>query len=94
MSIKSELISYVDAGFPIVYINSFEEVKVDSIIRDVMGGRKGLEWNGAKGFCNFSNKSALLPDKSLPETLEMLCDVEELDRKFLVIEDAHLYFPL
>lgn len=91
MSIKSELISYIDAGFPIVYINSFEELKMDGIIRDVMGGRKGLEWNGAKGFCDFQNKSVLIPDKALSDTLELLCADEELNRKFLVIKDAHLY---
>ncbi len=92
MSIKSELMGYVDAGFPIVYINSFEETKVDGIISDVMGGRKGLEWNGAKGFCDFRTKQELIPGKTLAETLEMLCSEDELDRKFLVIKDVHLYF--
>ena len=91
MSVKSDLMSYVDAGFPIVYINSFEEVKVDAIIKEVMGGRKGLEWNGAKGFCDFAHKQTLIPDKSLADTLEVLSSDEELERKFLVIKDAHLY---
>ena len=48
MQINKALNSYIDAGFPIIYINSFEETKVDGIISSVMGGRKGLEWNGSK----------------------------------------------
>ena len=57
-----------------------------------MGGRKGLEWNGSQSFCDFRTKQNLIPDKSLAETLSLLCADNELDRKFLVIKDAHLYF--
>ncbi len=31
-SLKSKLVRYIDAGFPIIYINTFEEDKVDVII--------------------------------------------------------------
>ena len=37
-------------------------------------------------------KRNLIPDKELGETLKFLCSEDELDRKFLVIKDAHLYF--
>lgn len=40
MKLKNQLIKYVDAGYPIIYINSFEEVKTDGIIKEVMGGRE------------------------------------------------------
>lgn len=92
MQINKALNSYLDAGFPIIYINSFEETKVDKLISSVVGGRKGLEWNGSQGFCDFRTKQSLIPDKSLAETLSLLCADNELDRKFLVIKDAHLYF--
>ena len=92
MQIDKALISYVDSGFPIIYINSFEETKVDNIITSVMGGRKGIEWNGSQGFCDFKSKASLIPDQSIADTLKMLCADSELDRKFLVIKDAHLYF--
>ncbi|MDO5296136.1 MAG: AAA family ATPase [bacterium] len=92
MSLKTDLISYIDSGFPIIYVNSFEEAKVYGIIREVMGERKGLEWNGAKGFCDFNLQSVLIPDKTLAETLELLCSDDELERKFLVIKDAHLFW--
>ena len=90
MKIDKELSSYVDSGFPIIYINSFEESKVDGIISSVMGGRKGYEWNGAEGFCEFKTKQSLIADNGLAETLKLLCADNELERKFLVIKDAHL----
>ena len=92
MQINKALNSYIDSGFPIIYINSFEETKVDGIITSVMGGRKGLEWNGSESFCDFKTMRVLIPENDLPSTLSLLCADNELDRKFLVIKDAHLYF--
>ena len=92
MQIKKALNSYVDAGYPIIYINSFEETKVDGIISSAMGRRKGLEWNGSQGFCDFKTKQNLIPGNGLAETLSLLSADNELDRKFFVIKDAHLFF--
>lgn len=91
MGIKSEIIKYADAGYPILYINSFEETKVDKVIREAMGGRKGLEWNGAHGYVDFDTKNVNdIP--GLADTLVYLSEDDELSRKFLAIKDAHLYF--
>ena len=92
MQINKALNSYVDAGYPIIYINSFEETKVDGIISSAMGGRKGLEWSGSQGFCDFKTKQNLIPGNGLAETLSLLCADNELERKFFVIKDAHLFF--
>ncbi len=91
MKLKNQLIKYVDSGYPIIYINSFEEVKTDGIVKEVMGGREGLEWNGAKGFVDFRTKQPLIEGKSLVETLRLLDTDNELDRKFLVLKDAYGY---
>lgn len=88
MKLKEQLIKYVDAGYPIIFINSFEEIKTDAIIKEVMGGREGLEWNGAKGFVDFRTKQPLIKGKNLVETLRLLDSDNELDRKFLVLKDA------
>ena len=37
-TLKSKLIRYIDAGFPIIFINTFEEDKVDDIIREIHAG--------------------------------------------------------
>lgn len=91
MKLKDNLIKYVDASYPIIYINSFEEVKTDGIIREVMGGREGLEWNGANGFVDFRTKQPMIEGKSLAETLKLLNTDNELDRKFLVLKDVAGY---
>ena len=88
MKLREQLIKYVDAGYPIIFINSFEEIKTDAIIKEVMGGREGLEWNGAKGFVDFRTKQPLIKGKNLVETLRLLDSDNELDRKFLVLKDA------
>lgn len=92
MSIKQDLTRYLDAGFPIIYINSFEETKTDRIISDARNGRELLEWNGAGGFVNFDSKQPFIGDKTLSQTLRLLsCDQNELDRKILVLKDVHPY---
>lgn len=91
MNLKDELIKYFDAGYPIIYIHSFEEIKTDKIIRRAAGGRKILEWNDATGFTDFKTKTQLLTYKGLEDTLELLTVDDELDRKLLVIKDALPY---
>ena len=56
MKLEDKLIRYIDAGFPILYVNSFEEQKIDYIIKKSACGRKILEWNGVNGFTNFETK--------------------------------------
>ena len=36
---------YMDAGFPILYITTFEEDKADRAIREAAGNREIVEWN-------------------------------------------------
>ena len=49
MDLKEKIIQYLDAGFPILYINSYEEQKVDEIISESSAGREIIEWNGFSG---------------------------------------------
>ena len=44
MTLAEKLILYIDAGFPILFIHSYEESKVDEIILDSSAGRKIFEW--------------------------------------------------
>lgn len=79
---------YIDAGFPILYIYTYEEAKADRYIAAVAGRREVLEWNGADGFVNFKTKAPLMPNQSLEATLAFLKAGKELNRKLLVIKDA------
>ena len=91
MKLEDNLIRYIDAGFPILYINSFEEQKIDDIIKKSACGRKILEWNGVNGFTNFETKqSHLLNDPSLSGTLRFLLESNDLDGTLLVLKDTQL----
>lgn len=89
MSLKYDLVRYIDAGFPILYINSYEENKVDTIIKNSAAGRKILEWNGVNGFTDFDTKKSLqMIDSTLVGTLHFLFQTGELEGTILVLKDV------
>ena len=89
-TVKENLSKYIDAGFPILYIRTYEEAKVDQYIASAAGRREVLEWNGANGYVNFKTKVPHTPaGQSLEAILTRLNAIrKELDRKLLVIKDA------
>ncbi len=88
-SVKENLSRYIDAGFPILYICTYEESKADRYILDVAGRKKLLEWNGAQGLVDFRTKASKNPsqDHSLGAVLSFLKNSRELDCTLLVIKD-------
>lgn len=87
-TVKDNLATYIDAGFPILYIYTFEEAKADRYISSVAGRKKVLEWNGAKGLIDFKTKVPQMENKTLEATLSFLKNGNELQRRILVIKDA------
>ena len=88
--LKDKLNQYIDAGFPILYINSFEDDKVDDIIREIGDRKEIIEWNGARGMVNFTTKAPqLISAGGLSETLNLFLEKDELGRKILVLKDMH-----
>lgn len=87
-AVKGNLIRYIEAGFPLLYIYTFDEEDADRYIQNVAGRKKLLEWNGANGFVDFTTKSALVPHLTLEATLSLLNTEKELNRKLLAIKDA------
>ena len=61
-TLRARLVRYMDAGFPIIYINTFEEDKVDEIIRGIGAGRDIYEWNGTDGYIDFEDRHPMLED--------------------------------
>jgi len=93
-TVKENLARYIDAGFPILYINTFEDSKADKYIATVADRRKVLEWNGADGFVDFQTKAPFMPNQTLEATLSFLKTGKELHRKLLVIKDADVYLNI
>lgn len=90
MALSDRMILYIDAGFPILFIHSYEENKIDEIIKDSAAGRKIYEWNGVTGFTDFITKNSYnLVDASLQGSLKFLLKSDELDGKIIVLKDVH-----
>lgn len=80
---------YIDAGFPILYIQTFEEGKADGIIADAAGKKKVYEWNGSDGLVDFKTKVASMAGlTSLEAALTELNAWKTLDHRLLVIKDV------
>ena len=86
---KEKLANYIDAGVPILYINSFEENKTDTLIKEVLGDRKAFEWNLSLGVSNFKTGERQ-SDISLKDYLKTAIDnglEDELNRRVFIIKD-------
>lgn len=91
-TLKSKLIRYIDAGFPIIYLNTFEEDKVDDIVSEISLGKEIYEWNETNGYINFETKAPMQEDCELETMLDQLKTVELLDRKIIILKDVISYF--
>ena len=87
--IKEQFIRYMDAGFPIIYLDTYEEDKADDLIRSVAGGRKIEEWN-VRGY--FENQVLMQAEAPLEDILRTLIDDPlSLQRSVLVLKDVPLF---
>ncbi len=76
-AVQDKLIRYMDAGFPLIYLNTFEEDKADEIIKDATSDRKIFEWNAETFSANFNGSNKIFKDGwSLNDTLEHLIRVQ------------------
>ena len=87
---KTNLTHYMDAGFPILFIDSFEEEKIFQVIRNVFSSRDFLEWN-VRGIFDYNSHSISL-QLSLPDSLELfLNDVDNVKNKVLIIKGFNFF---
>ncbi len=90
-TLRSKLVRYIDAGSPIIYLNTFEEDKVDSIIKEVSPGKEIYEWNETNGYIDFETKAPMMENCTLEMMLDQLKSKEMLDRKIILIKDVNSY---
>ena len=94
---------YMDAGFPILYITTFEEDKADRAIREAAGNREVVEWN-VRGLL-FKQSKQKVDGISLIEALgnfaspnqtgsEKFAERYNLRRKVLVLKDAQQFLEM
>lgn len=90
-SLKDKLARYIDARFPIIYLNTFEEDKVDAIIKEVSSSKEIYEWNETNGYIDFETKAPMIEDCTLEMMLDQLKTQEMLDRKIILLKDVNAY---
>ncbi len=99
MSMIEKISQYMDAGYPILYMNTFEELKGVKSIISASGARQVLSWSYAEGLVLYKNGEAQdLYKNDLAKTpiaivLEQLLadSLYELDGKVIVFKDIHHY---
>ena len=68
---KSKVISnfqkMIDVNSPIIYINDYDFVRVDALIKEAIGKKKVFEWNPATGATDFKTKQPISVDMALED---------------------------
>ena len=88
---KDKLLRYINAGFPIIYINTFEEDKVDITINEISYDREVYEWNEMQGYIDFCNKTPKHEDYTIEMVLEEIKNKWMLDKKIILLKDMGVY---
>ena len=90
---KEKFARYIDAGFPIIFLNTFEEDKSDAMIRATAGGRGIIEWN-ARMWTDSKAKTST-SDMPLADCLDLLLgEPNKLKRTILVLKDIHYFLEM
>ena len=87
-----ELAWYMDAGIPMLYVDTLEYDKVGSVIERLAEcNRRGVIHWGQRGL-HFITDNAFTKDISLSKALDVLLgDTKSLVRRILIIEDVHFF---
>ncbi|MDD3307345.1 MAG: AAA family ATPase [Acetobacterium sp.] len=87
-SARDLLASYVDALYPIIYIDHFDFKIIDEIIADISESRKVIEFNNGLGIIDFKTKS-LRKECDLFQFLKLVMDDGYDDSMYIVLKDTH-----
>ena len=98
VSTQDKITLYFNAGFPILYINTFEELRETEEIKRAAGNRRILEWSYSEGVTIYKDGELQSEHKDLAKlpleiVLEQLLtlDIFELRYTVLVFKDIHQY---
>ena len=87
-SARDLLASYVDALYPIIYINHFDFKVIDDIISTISDDRTIIEFNNGLGIVDFKNKS-VMKECDLFNFLKLVKDDGYDNSTFIVLKDIH-----
>lgn len=87
-SARNLLASYIDALYPIIYINHFDFKVIDDIISDIVEDRKVIEYNNGLGIVDFKTKAAM-KECDLFNFLQLVKDDGYEHSMVIVLKDVH-----
>lgn len=87
-SARELIASYIDALFPIIYINHFDFKVIDEIIIDISDNRKIVEYNNGLGIVDFKTKSTM-KECDLYQFLNLVKDDGYDHAMFIILKDVH-----
>lgn len=87
-SARDLMASYIDALYPIIYINHFDFKVIDEIITDITDNRKVIEYNNGLGIVDFKTKSPM-KECDLYSFLNLVKDEGYEHSMFIVLKDVH-----
>lgn len=88
MRVENSLASYVEAFYPIIYINHFDFRVIDELIKNVAEHRKIVEYNNGLGFVDFKTK-APMQVCDLYNFLYTVKDDGYDNEMFILLKDVH-----
>lgn len=89
-NVKEQIIRYMNAGFPILYLNTHEEEKADKIILSLTGVKNVLEWT-IRGLRDVKEGS-FVSEIGLADALELLLsDQAVLNQSILLLKDVYTF---
>lgn len=88
MRVEDSLASYVEAFYPIIYINHFDFRVIDELIKNVAEHRKIVEYNNGLGFVDFKTK-APMQVCDLYKFLYTVKDDGYDNEMFILLKDVH-----
>lgn len=94
-NLTQSIIQYIEAGFPILYVNTFEEASANRIIRSAAKGKRIIEWSSSYGYAEYSTSDGkyLVPPSrmELNAVLEQkIAEDNEFQNSVFIIRDAHI----
>ena len=87
-SARDLLSSYIDALYPIVYINHFDFKVIDDIVSDIVDDRKVIEYINGLGIVDFKTKS-IMKECDLFNFLKLVKDDGYYYSMFIILKDVH-----
>lgn len=90
-SFEQSFIRYLNAGFPIIYVDTFEDDKAKKIIHELcqQNGRNVIEWNLSEAYDYSTEPPLSIPKADLATTLKLLTDDGNLNNKVLLAQETH-----